>query len=118
MDGIMPSTLVDKNDNPLLTNEQITNFDTYIGSLHSKGYIKKLRDMRAFEDVTGCYYFEMQPEALSYFDDKKAAELQEKKDRRSSIRRDLLMMLIGAVIGAVLTGVVELILFKCFGIGG
>ncbi len=51
---------------------------------------------------------------LSYFDIKQSIEKEEKKDNRARFMRDILMIVIGAIIG----GVVEFILFRFFGIGG
>jgi len=50
---------------------------------------------------------------IEYFDRKKKAEKEERKDKRRSIWRDILMAAIGAVFG----GIVTFLLFKIFGIG-
>ena len=51
---------------------------------------------------------------LSYFDIKKENEEKEKEEKRSDRRHDIVMLIIGAILG----GVVEFLLFKLFGIGG
>ena len=43
---------------------------------------------------------------------------QEKKELRRNRRHDVFMLVLGAVLGSIFTGVVEFILFKFFGIGG
>ena len=51
---------------------------------------------------------------LSYFDIKKENEKKEKKEKRADRRHDIMMLIIGAILG----GIVEFLLFKFFGIGG
>ncbi len=51
---------------------------------------------------------------LSYFDIKKENEKKEKKEKRADRRHDVMMLIIGAILG----GIVEFLLFKFFGIGG
>ena len=51
---------------------------------------------------------------VSYFDIKKENEKKEQKEKRSDRCHDIIMLVIGAILG----GVVEFVLFKFFGIGG
>ena len=51
---------------------------------------------------------------LSYFDIKKENGEKEKEEKRSDRRHDIALLIIGAILG----GVVEFVLFKFFGIGG
>ena len=90
--------------------------DTQLRSIFKELSDAEMITCNWYDDVP-CYLTVLN-NGSSYFEMKKAAELQEKKEKRSNRRHDLLMVLIGAAIGAVLAGVVEFILFKCFGIGG
>lgn len=50
----------------------------------------------------------------AYFEMKAQKEKDSKKEKRSGIMRDIILLLIGALFG----GLVEFLLFKLFGIGG
>ena len=60
------------------------------------------------------YILTVQNKGLSYFDVKKNVEQKELKEKRSDRWHDIMMLIIGAILG----GLVELLLFKLFGIGG
>ena len=51
---------------------------------------------------------------VSYFDIKKENEEKEKEEKRSDRQHEIVLLVLGAILG----GVVEFILFKFFGIGG
>ena len=51
---------------------------------------------------------------VSYFDIKRKVEENEQKEKRSDKWHDIVMLIIGALLG----GLVEFMLFKLFGIGG
>ena len=101
MQEVTPDTLLDDNGNKLLTEEQEKNFDSYIEALHSKGFISNLDNWQTFTDVTGRYSFSLVPDAFSYFEDKKNSIREQKREKRSERRHDLLMVLIGSLIGLI-----------------
>ena len=51
---------------------------------------------------------------VSYFDIKRKVEENEQKEKRSDRWHDIVMLIIGALLG----GLIEFLLFKLFGIGG
>lgn len=59
------------------------------------------------------YYITVSSKGLSYFDMKKKAESEKKKEKRDSRWHDILIAAIGAIFG----GIVTFALFKLFGIG-
>lgn len=101
MQEVKPETLLDENGNKLLTGEQEKNFDVFIDALHKKGFINKLDDMRTLSDVTGCYYFSISPDGITYFEDIENSIKERKKEKKSDRKHDLFMVLIGAFIGLI-----------------
>lgn len=81
-----------------------------------RSYFKELSDYDLAKTRwadNGPYMISLTSAGMEYFEQKKAAEQEERKEKRSSRWHDVWVAAIGAVFG----GIVTFLLFKLFGIG-